>query len=342
MHPDWKKERKRLKKGVLTINFLFYTNFAVFSVFAVLLITELMGSVLLLIGWNKYKGPVLEYIIPVWEVTGTFGAFWVVTSDFAYPSILIPLASIFSAGIMIFLILFVFRNATISYAEFIKKRGWLDDHKLYAGYSISSILMGLTVLVIISGIIGGNGINLKTMTFSAWTWLLNPSGVVFIIGALLLMIGLAPVFYNDSNLRRASIVFVVLGLIVSNISLAMFRNWTLSYYVIIPDVLALLVPILYNIDFTRKIVSNKIAFIALASIDVFFLNFMVYPAAFGGALSVDALTNSGPLASSYVVITILGTIMLAVLVALYAIAVARKSSQQKKEDLKTKGPAGSS
>lgn len=320
-----------------TINFFFYTNFAIFSVFAVLLITELMGSVLLLIGWKKYKEAVLDYIIPVWEVTGTFGAFWVVTSDFAYPSILIPLASIFSAAIMIFLILFVFRNATISFAEFIKKKGWLDERKLYAGYAISSILMGLTVLVIISAIIGGNGIDFETVTFSSLAWLSYPSGIVFIIGALLLMIGLAPVFYNDKNLRRASILFVVLGLIVSNISFALFKSWSLSYYVIIPDVLAFLVPILYNIESTSKIVSNKIAFISFASIDVFFLNFLVYPTAFGGALSVDALTNSGPLASSYVLITIVGIIILAVLIAFYAIAVSRKGAEKRKTESKAAG-----
>ncbi len=53
-----------------------------------MIITELMGSILLLLNCKKYREPVLEYVVPVWEITGTFWAFWVVTADFAYPPIL--------------------------------------------------------------------------------------------------------------------------------------------------------------------------------------------------------------------------------------------------------------
>ena len=75
---------------------MFEVNYAVFAIFAALLITEVMGSVVLLLFWNRAKNVVLEYIVPIWEVTGTFGAFWVVTGDFAYPNLLIPVSSIYA------------------------------------------------------------------------------------------------------------------------------------------------------------------------------------------------------------------------------------------------------
>ena len=114
------------------------------------------------------------------------------------------------------------------------------------------------------------------------------------------------------------------GIIVSTLSFAMFRNWTLSPYVLVSDVIAILIPILYNVKNVAAIVSNKIVFISLLSVDIFSLNFMVYPTAFGGVLRVDSITNTGLLESSFIVLTVVGGIIVAALIALYAIAVARK------------------
>ncbi|MEM0157059.1 MAG: hypothetical protein QXN26_03210 [Thermoplasmataceae archaeon] len=291
-----------------------------------LVITEMMGSVLMLVAWDAVKGKVLDYVVPVWEVTGTFGAFWVVTSDFAYPSILIPLASIFSAAIAIFLILFVARNSTIVFAEFIKKKGWLDERKLYTGYSLSTLLLGLVVLVIITGIIGGNGIDLSKLTFSVSAWAGNAASWLFIIGALLIAVGLAPVFYDLAPLKKLVVPFTIIGLVVSVVSLDLFKHGSLPLLVIIPIILALLVPVLYYVPNTVKIVTNKVFFIAWASADIFSLEFMVYPTAFGGSINVNSLISTGPMASAYVAITVVGLVILAVLIALYSIAVRRKSA----------------
>ncbi len=315
---------------MLTINILFGINYAVFAVFAVLVITEMMGSVLMLVAWDSVKGKVLDYVVPVWEVTGTFGAFWVVASDFAYPRILIPLASIFSAAIAIFLILFVARNSTIVFAEFIKKRGWLDEKKLYTGYSLSTLLLGLVVLVIITGIIGGNGIDFRNLTFSVSSWAGNATSWLFIIGALLMAIGLAPVFYDLAPLKKLVFPFTIAGLVVSVVSLYLFRHGSLPFLVAIPIILALLVPVLYYLPSAVKIVTNKVFFIALVSADIFSLEFMVYPTAFGGNINVDSLISSGPMASAYVAITVVGLVILAVLIALYSIAVHRRSAMARK------------
>ncbi|MEL9914796.1 MAG: hypothetical protein QW078_02385 [Thermoplasmatales archaeon] len=314
---------------MVNINLIFYTDFAIFSVFVTLVITELMGSVLLLIAYDKYKAAVLSYVVPVWEVTGTFGAFWVVASDLAYPSILIPVALIFSFPILLFLILFVARNTTISFAEFITKKKWLDEKKLYKGYAIASILMSTVVLVVLSVIISGNGINLSNLTFSAYSWIVHIDNIIFIAGAILLVIGLAPIFYNDLSLKNASVIFLIIGVIVSTISFEMFKNWHLTPYVVIPDILAVLLYFLYYLPSTRKVVTNKAVFIALVSIATFLLNFMAYPTILGGAIKVDSITNTGPIAQSFFPITALGSIVLAVMIFLYATAVRRRGALPK-------------
>ncbi|HYA11260.1 MAG TPA: hypothetical protein VEH10_06300, partial [Thermoplasmata archaeon] len=126
-------------------NWPFYINFAIFSVFLTLFVTELMGAVLLLLFYEPSKKKVLPYIVPVWEVTGTFAAFWVVTADFAYPSMLIPVAALLASAIVVFLIFLVARNASISFAEYIVKRRWLDEKKLYQAYAVSTLLIGVVV-----------------------------------------------------------------------------------------------------------------------------------------------------------------------------------------------------
>lgn len=309
------------------INFFFFSNFAIFSVFATLLLTETMGSLLLLARWGKYKGSVLPYIIPIWEVTGTFGAFWVVSSDFSFPSILIPVAGIFSFAIMVFLILFVARNSSIAFAEFIEKKGWLDEKKLFQIYSVSSILIALVVLTIVTGIMGGNGIDFKTLTFSAVSWIQNPSGIVFIIGALLLAVGFSPIFYNDPEIAKVSMILVIAGIIVSDLSVEMIKNWTVGGILLVPDVLSFLMPLLFYFKVTRRVIVNKTVFIVWLSVNIFTLNFVVYPSAFGGRIPIDSITNGSAMAGSYEVLTIAGSVLLAVLVFLYATAVRRKGME---------------
>lgn len=306
-------------RGVSTINGIFYFDFLVFGMFAALLSTEIMGSVVLLLWWNKYKTPVLKYIVPVWEVTGTFGAFWVVFSDLAFPGILIPLASIYAGAIMIFLILFVARNTTISFAEFIVKRGWLDERKLYMGYSIASIFMGIVVLYILSGVIGGY------VTIN--TWIVHAEDLLFVLGTVVILVGLAPVFFGVPDLRKASILFTVTGVVISVIALFLFKSdasSTLPAVTVIPVMLTLLPAVLFQLDRFRPLVTNKLFFIGWLSIDLFSLSFMVYPKFLGGAMSVDSLTTSGPMVGAITTLSVLGGIILAVLIAIYAMAEKKK------------------
>ncbi len=309
---------------VFSINFIFYFDFAVFSVFAMLFITEIMGSVMILIGWNKYRSGVLDYIVPVWEVTGTFAAFWVVASDFAFPNVLIPLANIFPGMIMLFLILFVARNSTIVFAEFIMKKGWLDERKLYSGYAISTLLIAVIVLIVLSGIIGGTGINLSSLSFSIGAWAVSAGGWLFLIGAVIIALGLAPVFYNVADMKKLTLPFTALGIVVSTVSLYFLSPGSFSSMVTIPIVMTILIPVLFMVQLLRKLVVNKLFFIGWGSIDLFTMNFMVYPNAFGNKFPVDPITTSGPLTGMYFVISSAGLIILTILIVFYAYAVRKK------------------
>ena len=309
--------------GVSTINLIFYVTFLVFSVFATLLITEIMGSVLMLIAWDKTRSKVLEYIVPIWEVTGTFGVFWVVVVDFSFPDILIPAAHIYAVAIMLFLILMVARNASVVFGEYILKKGWLDAKKLYRAYSISTLALGTVVLVILSSIISGKGVDLANLEFQLGTWLSSGGSYAFIIGTLLIGVGLAPAFFGLKELRFLSLPATIAGVGLSVLSYYLYLPALVTPYIAIPVVLTLLVPLLFSMEKAYSLVTNKLLFAIVAVIILFSLNFLVYPNAFGRALAVDSITTSGHMAGAFFTITVLGGFLLAVMLAIYLFAVKR-------------------
>ncbi|MEM0155324.1 MAG: hypothetical protein QW597_01810 [Thermoplasmataceae archaeon] len=313
---------------MLTINGIFYLNFLVFGIFAALLCTEIMGAVVLIVWWNKYRKPVLEYIIPIWEITGTFGAFWVVLSDFAFPAIINPLAGLYAAAIMLFLILFVARNASIAFGEYIIKKGWLDERKLYTIYAFVTLLIGIVVLYILSGVIGGYGVNMTDLNVNLAAWFSHPADILFILGAVIILLGLAPVFFGVRELANMSLLFTTVGVVISAITVYLFEGSGISLMVIIPIILTLAPAILFRYGQLVQFLTNKLFFIIWLTVDLFFLNFMVYPRAFGQSLAVDSLTTSGPMVYAYFIITLIGGIILAVLIALFSVAVSRKRKMQ--------------
>ncbi len=285
-----------------------------------------MGAVLLLFYYKDTKSAVLQYAVPIWELTGTFGAFWVVTSYFAYPSLLLPIATLFAPLLVIFLIFFVARNSTIVFGEFIIKRKWLDEKILYRLYAAATILVGVIALVVLSALVSGKGINLSGGVFSIPDWISSPGSLVFIIGTLVLGIGLAPAFFNLKTLRMRGFILTVLGVAISIAAYYLYSSSLLSYLIIIPSALTILAAALYLSDKTSKIVTNKAVFIALLVIIIFSLQFLVYPSVLGKTVSVVSITTTGAVASQFLAISTVGGAMLIVMMIFYLMITSRQSA----------------
>ena len=303
------------------MNLIFETNYAIFSIFASLLITEIVGSVVLLLFYDAAKAKVLEYIIPIWEVTGTFGAFWVVTGDMAYPNLLIPVASIFGALLTVFLVLLVARNATIVYGEFIVKKRWLDERKLYKGYAVSTLLMGVTVLILVSALISGAGVlsNVSPLasTFNVSSWASKAGSWLFLFGTLLIAIGVAPIFFDIRPFARKFVPLAVIGVLVSVGAYYEYSSSLVTTYMAVPVVLTLLAGLLYIPKKTASMLANKAIFITFLSIIIFSLQSLIYPKFIGQALSIDSLTAKGPMVPVFYETTWGGGALLVVILLIY-------------------------
>jgi cytochrome d ubiquinol oxidase subunit II len=316
------------------LNIIFEVYFAVFAIFTSLLITELMGAVVLLLFWRQAKSKVLEYVIPVWEVTGTFAALVVVMGDFAYPSLLVPIASIFAPLLTVFLILFVARNASLAFAEFLIKRKWLDTVKLYRIYALSTLFLGFTVLVLLSALVSSAGVDFSNATFSLGAWVYSPGSLLLVVGTLGIGVGVAPAFFSFNPLKKVVLPLTGAGVGLSVLAYYLYSPSFVSSLMLIPVALTLLTGALFVASKkTAAIVSNKAFFIAVLSVIIFSLQFLVYPFAMGGVINVDAVTASGPMVSAYLSITAVGGVMLAIMLGFY-LNVARRAKNSK-----TKGTA---
>lgn len=311
------------------MNYIFETNYAVFSIFAALLITEIIGSVVLLLFYDAAKSKVLEYVVPVWEVTGTFAAFWVVTGDMAYPTLLIPVATIFGALLTVFLITFVGRNSAIVFGEFITKEKWLDAKKLYKAYAISTLLLGITALILLSSLVSGagvlsNGANALSTPFNLGAWASKAGSWLFLLGTLLIGVGLAPVFFDIRPFAKRYFALTVLGVLVSVGAYYAYSSSFITGYIAVPALLTVVANLLYFSKTTAKIVTNKAIFIAVLSVVIFSLQPLIYPKFVGQALSIDALTTTGPMVSVFYVTTWVGGALLAVMLVVYVSVVMRQ------------------
>jgi cytochrome d ubiquinol oxidase subunit II len=315
------------------LNLIFEVYYVVFALSASLLITELMGSVALLLFWKQTRSKVLEYIAPIWEVTGTFGAFVVVMGDFAYPSFLIPIAFIFAPLLTVFLILFVARNASIAFAEFIIKRKWLDSVKLYKMYAIATLFLGITFLIFLSALISGAGVNLAERTFSLGAWITSPGSILFVIGTLGIGVGAAPVFFGLNPMKKIVLPLTTAGVGISVLAYYLYSPSFVSSLMLIPVVLTLLLGIFFVASKkTAAVVSNKVFFITVFSVIIFSLQFLVYPSAIGGQVLIDTVTTSGPMASTFFSLTAVGGVILAIMLGFY-INTTMKSKNSKSRDL---------
>ena len=303
------------------MNFIFETNYAVFSIFAALLLSEVISSVVLLLFYDAAKSKVLDYVVPIWEVTGTFGAFWVVTGDMAYPTLLIPVATIFGALITVFLILFVARNTTIVFGEFIIKRKWLDEKKLYQGYAVSTLLLGIVVLILLSALVSGAGVlsnpSPLSDTFNLGAWASKAGSWLFLIGTLLIGIGVAPIFFDVRAFAKRFIPLAVVGVVVSVGAYYSYSSAFMTSYMTVPAVLTVMVALLYLWKRTAPIVTNKAIFIAVLSIIIFSLQPLIYPKFVGQALSIDSFTTTGPMVNVFYETTAVGSVLLAVMLLIY-------------------------
>ena len=304
-------------------------NLAIFAMLFAILSTELMAASAILFKYRESERKVFRYLVPIWEVTGTFFVFYVVNLEALIPSALPLIAYSFISYILLFLILYVMRNASIISAEYIWKNRKINRRFLYSIYAIITFVLGAMILVIYTAFISGRGIDYSRMTFSlsAFASFLPDDG--FIIGSAILLFGFASIFYGLDVKRYLPPVVVMAGMVIAGVSFVYLGNLNNPYVLAVPVILTILLPVLWLSGKTRAIVQNKIVFQGLLAVSVFFLAYSQYPDLMGKSLNILSLLNNNAMQTQVFYTTVIGGIILLLLTLMYFDVAFRKEERNR-------------
>ena len=329
-------------------NLLYGINFDVLFLIVVIasmvtmFATELMAVVPIATRFrdNKIRVNVLSYIVPVWEVVGTFFVLWLVDMENIIPILMPSISYALFPLFAVFIFFLVTRNSFIIYAEFVwHENKYFDERKLYVVYSVATFIMGIMALSVLAAIASGYGVHLYgfgtesaiaySSSYTNFGVFYSHLGVIgFIIGALILANGIGMVFYRLSDIKTALGRFMPLILVI--IGLAIFmpsyysitaKDYTVnSSLIIIPIILALIIPILYAFRQTTYIASYKPFIILVTIISLTFIELREYPFVFGNAnisAYIPAVTTDSAMEYLAFIISVVGGIWLVLMMIYY-------------------------
>lgn len=288
-------------------------NAIIFSMFFALISTELMAASAITLKYEESEKKVFKFLVPIWEITGTFFVFYAVNIEALVPSAIPLIAYTFISYILIFLILYVGRNAAIISAEFIWKNRFVKKQTLYRIYAFITYLLGILILIVYTALLSGVGINYSARTFDISRFLLFLPDDGFIIGSAILIFGLAAVFYGLRVNRYLPLLVTILGLIISGYSFTKLGDLSSPLLLVVPVILTLSLPAMWLFNKTRKISENKIVFQGLMAVSAFFLIYSIYPWLLGRTLNITSILNYSVMQTQIFYTTIIGGTILLVL-----------------------------
>jgi cytochrome d ubiquinol oxidase subunit II len=307
------------------VTFLFSEFIAVFPIFS---------------NYEKHKTVVLKHIVPIWEITGTMIVFFVVELELIYSG-LTPIASyLFIPVIGTFVALLILRNVAIIYAEFVWKK--VDSKPLMMFYSGATFLMVIGFVTAIAALLVGNSVStaipslppllhLNTVNLSKsyvdYTALLTSpvySAVYweFLFGTLFIAYGMSQVFYRLA--KRTSwvpLLTIIFGLFLNvnawNVVATLAGAKFVGYYMILPVIITLAIPLLYMAKSTTHLASYKPFWFVAVTISVLFMELPITRIA-GNAYSINAFASPNSMQTANFWLSIIGGILFVLLMVMYA------------------------
>ena len=285
-------------------------NAAIFAAFFAMISTELMAASAIVFKYEESTKKVFRFLVPIWEITGTFFVFYAVNVEALVPDALPLVAYAYISYILIFLILYVGRNASIIAAEYIWKNRVVNRKLLYRVYAVITYVLGILILVIYTSLLSGVGVNATARTFSLVKFISFLPDDGFIAGSAIILFGLGAVFYGLEVKRFLPLLVTAIGMAIAGISFAYLGDVTTPVFLVIPVALTLLLPLLWNFARTRPLVSNKLVFQGVMAVSAFFLIYAVYPWLFGKTLDLTSLLNNSAMQVQIFYTTIIGGVIL--------------------------------
>lgn len=295
------------------MNSIYLLNHAIFAAFLSLIAIEVGISVLGLFGYKKYWSRMKPYLMPMWEINGTFAVFYIVAFEAMYPKLLTLVGTAYIAPALVAGLFFILRNAFLSYSEYIGSEQ--HERRLVKVYGISTVIVAVLAISIFTSAVSGSGVSIPLQSISVAAFA-NIFNIFAIFSILLVSIFCVKVLFGFGGNPMLDIGIVALGIVAiiigayagpsyllfslrSNIDLALFVFELLFLFV---------VAVLHA---SEKKLARFLVLPWLFSAVLAFTIFQ-YPYLFGMEVSTLAYTTSGAVSSYVVFITLAGGLMLAI------------------------------
>ncbi|MDE1762309.1 MAG: hypothetical protein KGH78_03915 [Candidatus Micrarchaeota archaeon] len=297
------------------MSLLYYINYAMFSAFITVLTIELGIALYGIASYKKHSEQIRKYLLPMWEVVGTFGLLYVVNFIITYPT-LVPTLGIFVLPALIIGALFLIRGAFLIYNEY--AGGGVNEASFQQIYSASVIVIYLLIFSILTSATSGIGINLTATGISLLNVVFNPFNFAIFLAMALIGLFMASNIFEDKKVGVASMTLVVAAYIIILSALASYTSVIFVNILrgIFPLVISLLIfagTVLAIIGRSRYAKALMVAWLFF-SINLFGVS--EYPYLVIGH-NISILISGGVLAQASVLVTTVGGILVMAAVVLF-------------------------
>ncbi len=293
------------------MNILTIENYMVLAAVLSLYILELGAAIFLLFGYDKYRQRLAAYVAPIWEITGTFTVFYIVSFEAFYPALLTAVGTLYILPAILILILLILRDSFLAYSEYMKdKTTELLFSRVYGVCTVLALFLAVTVL---NSSISGAGVSLSSLSVNYTYMVLNPFNILMFLSILALVVTCSTIFFGIRNLKLilGSLVIFLVLLLISLYSYVnyIYVNLVTNIFDLVP---ALLILLLILWLYLRQSKYTRFLVIPLLFTSILTFEFLEYPFILGGTVNLNNyLTNA---ASSYYlgIITIIGVTFLTI------------------------------
>jgi cytochrome d ubiquinol oxidase subunit II len=287
----------------------FFVNYGILAAFLVLFMFEVGMAFLAVLNYEKFKGLIMPYIVPIWEVNGTFAVFYVVNLEATYPTLVPAVGTLFVAPLIFSFVIYAVHNGFLAYSEFIEKK---EPERLFMViYGISTLIVAFVAVSMLTSSVSAIGISLKTLSITSYTFFLNGFNIMYFIGIFFLVLTITFILFSVKIISKLlPLVFLVIALVFFFVPTYIYTHYIfnnfLHYYPVF-----LIIFLLYAVSFLlyyleRYRLVSKALLVLASYASIMYFGVLEYPYFFNGAVNASAATVSGPISVAEDYITVIG------------------------------------
>ncbi len=298
------------------MNGIYTLNYAVFAAFFTLFTIEVGIALAFLLSYRN-KDRLKRYLMPIWEITGTFAVFYVVNFEASFPSAIAIVGRVYIVPLLIAAMFFIFRNAFIAYSEYIRRAP--TEKRLLRVYSVATVVTAFLVVGVLGSGVSGIGINAQEATANIYLMLFNPFTLLLFTAVALIGVFAVSVFFGIAAFRMLGYACAPIAVLLVLIALYLHGGHALSnataYWPLLALTLAFLAAVMYlGIRAPR---ASQFAVVAWVFWAILYFGVVVYPYWFGGALNSQAYLVNAVTGRYTVAVTLVGGALVAAALAYF-------------------------